>query len=87
MASGPFGVVHGDVTRANCLVDERGLHLIDWDESRRDSLAFDLPLSRASSPVRQARRLAEIGAGWQVEPAYARRLLKRAVSQASHKPD
>ncbi|GAA2868848.1 hypothetical protein Acy02nite_83660 [Actinoplanes cyaneus] len=82
--AGSAGVVHGDVSAANVLVDGDRVTLLDWDEARVDVPWFDLAFvpSEAAPPgavpvaARHAAGLAwEVAYCWAADPVYARRRL------------
>ncbi|MGH3881224.1 MAG: phosphotransferase, partial [Actinophytocola sp.] len=75
-------VVHGDPCGANVRVSEAGIGFLDWDEARVDHPDLDLadlPGVELPGPRNRGARAAvnawEAAAGWQLEPAYARRRL------------
>jgi Ser/Thr protein kinase RdoA (MazF antagonist) len=79
---GPHAVVHGDPCAANVRVSEAGIGLLDWDEARVDHPDLDLadlPGIELPGPRNRIARAAvdawEAAAGWELEPAYARRRL------------
>jgi Ser/Thr protein kinase RdoA (MazF antagonist) len=80
--AGPEAVVHGDPGPPNIRIDDAGVGLLDWDESRVDITDLDLaelpgahlPPDRLT-PVRAAATAWEAANGWTIEPSYARRQL------------
>ena len=68
--------VHGDLTPDNILTTAEGrIVLLDWDEARRDSPAFDRATWDGSDPVAtRAAQAWEIACCWQIEPDHARAL-------------
>lgn len=79
VAAGPDSVVHGDLNPGNLLRCADGrIALLDWDECRRDLVAFDLGQLRAPDPAEARALLAwEVACSWQIEPDHARWLAQR----------
>ncbi len=78
----PRAAIHGDIAPHNLIRTREGrLALIDWDEARRDALAFDT----GSGDPAIARALAawEIAVCWQVEPERARKLASGFAPQSA----
>lgn len=76
----PFAMraaIHGDLGPSNVLMTPDGPVLLDWDESRADHPAYDLPLANPPASIRRARLAHEILSGWTTEPKLARRLTTR----------
>ena len=78
LAGNEQGIVHGDLNAGNILRDADGRYaLIDWDEARRDVLAFDLAAMDSADPKTARAALAwEIACCWQAEPDRARSLAR-----------
>ncbi|NVK46427.1 MAG: phosphotransferase [Rhodobacteraceae bacterium] len=71
---GEIGVIHGDLTAGNLIQTEAGPALIDWDEARRDDLAFDALRTRpetATAAEKTAALAWEVACSWQIEPDHA----------------
>lgn len=83
--TGPKAVIHGDANRGNFLLAD-GLPpaLVDWDEARRDAVAFDMPRRRSE---RAAALAWEIVVCWRVEPHRARRLVPELRRALGMRPD
>ncbi|MEM8630100.1 MAG: phosphotransferase [Pseudomonadota bacterium] len=86
-AKRPFTLIHGDLHVGNLLrLPGGGYALLDWDEARRDSPAFDMAaLVRPSgSGAQKTLHLAyETASGWRTEPAYARGMARRLMARAN----
>jgi len=84
VVGGPECVNHGDVGAGNIIVADRGIVLVDWDESRVDVPWFDVAFLPAEVDVpypgdREVLETAgvawEAANGWVPEPEYAARRL------------
>jgi len=72
-------IVHGDLTPANIIkTKDGGFALVDWDESRRDLVLFDLgQVSQDDELGRRARLAWEVACSWALEPEHAQKLASR----------
>lgn len=72
-------VVHGDINPGNLIRCPDGkIALIDWDESRRDRVLFDMAVVGKSSAEDRSARLAwEVACSWRIEPEHARQIASR----------
>ncbi len=72
-------VIHGDLNTGNVLkVKDGRFALLDWDESRRDLVLFDLGQLQADDEAgRQARLCWEVACSWLVEPEHAKVVANR----------
>lgn len=71
---GEIGVIHGDLNAGNLIQTGAGPALIDWDEARRDNLAFDLLRTRpetATAAEKTAALAWEVACSWTLEPDHA----------------
>ncbi|WP_321363420.1 phosphotransferase [uncultured Celeribacter sp.] len=71
---GEIGVIHGDLNAGNLIQTGAGPALIDWDEARRDNLAFDRLRTRpetATAAEKTAALAWEVACSWTLEPDHA----------------
>ena len=86
----PVSAIHGDPSRTNVRITERGVVLIDWDEARVDAPLFDLAeVERRSggtdldSAAQRAALAWDVAVCWRFEPEYARRRLRELEASST----